>query len=338
MSGVMRQLGMYVPQPEVLTDQSNPRGFGEPQWVVDLHSALLSRARVHASDARPTAWASADAVVTEVIRTRLGAWIAEQAAEAAAAGSAELVIKDPRLSWFLAMWVDAAKRCGATPCVVTMLRPPTEVVASKSKSYGGRMADSSRTAAWVNMMLHTELATRDVRRAFVRYHDLLDDWTTVMFQAGETLQLHGVKHAATDNIRRVHQFVDPALRTVTVGWDDVAVPAALRALAAQTWEQLNALVDPDVEQAPVRQRLDELRAEYTTLYGAAERIAESSIIGARSSPPLPLPVEDAPVVARPLSLVDRVAQTVPHMIRAKIPPSVRRKTMKGLARLRGGRR
>ena len=214
MAGVLRQLGLYVPQPEVVADNTNPLGFGEPQWVVDFHNALLSRARVHASDARPGAWDIVAKTVTDVVRTGLDDWVTEQFAAAASVGTTELVVKDPRVSWFLPTWIEAAGRADARACVATMLRPPAEVVASKSTYYGGRMADGSRTAAWVNMMLKTEFMTRATPRAFVRYHDLLDDWTTAVYRAGEQLGLVGVEATSTDNIRRVHQFVDPRLRRV----------------------------------------------------------------------------------------------------------------------------
>ena len=35
------RLGLHVPQPEVGSDATNPKGFGEPQWVVDFHDELL---------------------------------------------------------------------------------------------------------------------------------------------------------------------------------------------------------------------------------------------------------------------------------------------------------
>ena len=44
---------MHVPQPEVIADSSNPKGFGEPQWAVELHDRLLSEAGVQVSDSRP---------------------------------------------------------------------------------------------------------------------------------------------------------------------------------------------------------------------------------------------------------------------------------------------
>ncbi len=56
MAGLMQILGLHVPQPEVVADETNPKGFGEPRWVVDHHDRLLKEAVVQVSDARPEAW------------------------------------------------------------------------------------------------------------------------------------------------------------------------------------------------------------------------------------------------------------------------------------------
>ena len=56
MAGLMRIMGLHVPQPEVVADDTNPKGFGEPRWVVDHHDRLLKEALVQVSDSRPEAW------------------------------------------------------------------------------------------------------------------------------------------------------------------------------------------------------------------------------------------------------------------------------------------
>ena len=212
MSGALQTLGMHVPQPEVVADETNPKGFGEPQWVVDLHTELLQRCNVAVSDARPAAWFEAGRLANiERLRTRLHTWLEEQFAEAASTeGGPELVVKDPRLAWFLGLWRSAALRCEAAPAYVTMLRPVTEVVGSKQRYYSTRFGEIDRTAAWVNMMLHTERATRGSQRAFVRYEDLLTDWTIPLFGIGQRFDLFAVKSASANDIRKVHQFIDPA--------------------------------------------------------------------------------------------------------------------------------
>ena len=53
MAGMLGQMGFQLPQPEVKANDTNPRGFGEPRWVVDLHTRLLRQRRVTVNDARP---------------------------------------------------------------------------------------------------------------------------------------------------------------------------------------------------------------------------------------------------------------------------------------------
>ena len=105
MAGTLRTLGLHVPQPEVVADSTNPKGFGEPRWVVDLHTELLARSNVQVSDARPRAWLDTGTTSGDhATRERVAAWLEEQFAVAD-----ELVVKDPRASWFLGL--SGSKRC-----------------------------------------------------------------------------------------------------------------------------------------------------------------------------------------------------------------------------------
>ncbi|MDN5853908.1 MAG: sulfotransferase family protein [Actinomycetia bacterium] len=334
LAGMLRQLGVHVPQPEVVPDQTNPRGFAEPQWLVDFHDELLERSRVQVSDARPRAWFEAGRPTTrEGVRQRATDWLEEQFEH-----TDELVLKDPRLAWFLGLWRVAAIRADATPCFATMLRPPTEVVGSKQKYYNGRLSNAHGTAAWINMMLHTERATRGSDRVFVRYHDLLDDWTSSLARTGDALALDRIRTASTDGMRRVHNFVDPSLRRVTLTWSDVEVPDRLRELADATWDLLGGLADTQGPTDDAYAGLDELRDAYTRYYEESEAVANSSLIAARRTalgqppavavPPAPVgpPAADPPASVpepgggRLTRLVDRI----PHDQRAKIPPGLRR--------------
>ena len=76
MAGTLRTLGMHVPQPEVVADATNPKGFGEPRWVVDLHAELLQRSNVQVSDARPRAWLDTGTTSGDhATRERVTAWL-----------------------------------------------------------------------------------------------------------------------------------------------------------------------------------------------------------------------------------------------------------------------
>lgn len=276
MSGILKHIGLHVPEPEVAADRTNPRGFGEPQWVVDFHDTLLKRVNVHPGDARPSAWYDAGKAGTrEPNRARLAQWLDEQFEVAPS-----LVVKDPRIAWFLGLWKAAAGRAGARTGTVTMLRPPTEVVTSKNTYYGDRLGDITRLAGWTNVMLFTERATRGTPRSFVGYHDLLADWTREVSRVGEELRLAEVTHAGLRSMQEIHQFVDPQLHRVRATWDDLAVPPSLRELAQETWEHLGRLTDAAQDTADLQRTLDELRRRYGDLYADAEALAASSIAAA----------------------------------------------------------
>src|SRR3712207_1493729 len=76
---IVGNLGFHVPEPWVAADDSNPRGFGEPQWVVDRHTALLRQANVQVTDARPSAWANAARLcLDERVSAEVREWLQDQ--------------------------------------------------------------------------------------------------------------------------------------------------------------------------------------------------------------------------------------------------------------------
>jgi hypothetical protein len=272
-SGILQRLGYHVPPPEVPADATNPRGFAESQWVVDFHTRLLKRSGVSVADARPSAWAaSARTCLDAAVVTELRGWLQTQLALAD-----HLIIKDPRISWFVPLWRRCADELGAPPRFATMLRHPAEVIDSKQRWYGGRQGEISRAAGWLNQTLFTERATRDAPRLFVRYDDLLADWTREVTRAGEVLDLELVRCASPRAMRSVHEFVDRDLRRSRGGWDHLSLPEPLRALAEQTWQELTG-----ERRFP---ELDALRGSYADLYAEAEALAHSSIAAAGRTRP-----------------------------------------------------
>jgi hypothetical protein len=334
-TGVLRHLGLHVPQPEVLPDETNPAGFGEPQWVVDYHNRLLRRTGVQISDGRPSAWQRAEELASQGddVRDRLQSWLAGQLEQAD-----ELVIKDPRLSWFLELWGVVAQRLGAEPLFATLLRPPPEVVGSKQKYYDARVGEVARLADWVNMMLHTERATRSSDRVFVRYADLLDDWETTIRWVGDTLGLRAVQTAQPTCLHEAGALIDLRLRRVQLTWDDLDAPAALVDLAQRVWDHLNRLAEPGGDVPAVHDALDALRIEYVRMYADAEAMARSSVLAAkreaqRRERRLLLLRPDATRLAR--SATQRISARMPHRLRTVMPTRVRSAFRRQMDKLRG---
>jgi hypothetical protein len=308
MAGILGQLGFHIPQPEVKADETNPRGFGEPRWVVDFHTRLLQRRSVTVNDARPEAIeiAGRDAPAAQ---RQLTAWLGEQFAVAE-----DLVVKDPRTVWFLPLWMRSAAELGATTSFVTMLRHPAEIVTSARKYYGPAQSAASRAGAWVSLILQTEQATRGAPRAFVRYEDLLRDWESEIRRTGRMIGAGDLAAVERSSHPEVDRFVDPSLHRERVGWESLDVPPRVRELADEVWERIQGLAGPDGDTAAPAPELDAARERYGAIYAEAEAIAHSSVSAARrrglaqasqgSSPPVPLRV--------------RIARRIPKRFRRRL--------------------
>ena len=316
LTGILAQLGFHVPQPEVKADDTNPRGFSEPRWAVDFHSKLLQARRVTVNDSRPKAFEStADAAEDPATHAELSEWLGGQLEEADS-----VVVKDPRTGWFLPLWTRSSADLGVEARYVTMLRHPAEILASAAKSYGDWQSPASRAAAWVNITLETEHATRGSRRAFVRYEDLLDDWPR---EIGRTAELLELPKLTGGNLRErfpgVDRFVDPTLHRNRIRWDELDVPERMRDMAEQVWSQLQPLADPGGDTPELHRTLDEARAAFGELYREAESIAQSSITAAK---PRRKAKKKAP--PPPPSLKVRLARRVPAPARRRLRKALRR--------------
>ena len=324
-TGMLQRLGSYVPQPEVPADETNPRGFAESLWVVEFHTELLRKAGVLIVDGRPSAWAQTAKIdLDRGVQRKLRKWLDEQFQH-----GDDVAIKDPRLLWFLPLWRRCAEDVGASPKVVTVLRHPAAVVDSKQRWYGGWMGEVAKTAGWLNQTLFTERATRDTRRTFVRYDDLLDDWTLAMGRVGKTLDLAFLREAGVAKIRSAHEFVDKSLSRSRASWDGFEIPTALREQTEHVWELMLQLADVGEGDArPVLDSLDEAREAYIRLYGEAEGIAQSSIVMARRRPAL-----DPGASPRVAGLIKRI----PEQHRRKVPPRLRNIIVRALSASPGRR-
>jgi hypothetical protein len=277
-AGLMSRLGVLIPKPEVAADRTNPRGFSEPRWAVEFHKGLLKKLGVTIEDGRPEAWQIAEQVMSrQPARERLTAWLQDQVSQS----DGRIIVKDPRLAWFLALYRDVAKELGLRLDVVTMLRPPGQALKSHQLAYGTNTTTTTRMAGWLNMMLFTEERTRDLPRVFVRYEDLLTDWSAELERVGQTFGLRLLEATTPEQRAYAGELVDSGLRRSTSTLDELGVPPDLQQLAEKSYAALSALCcDPADSQAA--RRLDECRDEYVTIYRKAEEITRSTVTAAQA--------------------------------------------------------
>lgn len=283
-SGTLHHLGLHVPGPYLGANRSNPKGFFESTWALHFHKGIQKRAGIEDFDGRPEAIELAHRAVTEQDRDRLRAWLSEQHGT-----HPQIVVKDPRSVWAQRLWRDVASEVGLSIRYLSMLRHPAEVVGSRA-TYYAKDADAERRrsyeiasiARWVNSSLVSERETRGERRTFVPYAELLQDWRAVMGRVGRELglsydgDLSGPPHP-------VDEFIDPDLRRVRVGWDDLAVPAPLQQVAQQVWDCLGVLSTSEGAESTASARLDALSEDYARLYVDSRAICIDAVDAARRS-------------------------------------------------------
>jgi hypothetical protein len=279
LAGTLKRLGLHVPQPEVEASETNPRGFYEPQWVIDFHKRHLKELALFNIDSRPAAVGLvADYLASGATTDELRGWLSEQLS-APERGGAQIVVKDPHAFWFARAWEDASSDLGADLRWLTALRHPAEVVGSRDIAYLSSQSDelrltkeTSNVAGWVHAALLTEKAGRGSRRAFVKYVDLLADWRAALAPVQEQLELDFDTDLSSPPGERephaVDDFIEPSMRKSQLTWDDVATPDWLKDMAEEVWQLLGVLTTAPHDEATLA-RLDEVHEAYVARYADA---------------------------------------------------------------------
>ncbi|HEX5986865.1 MAG TPA: hypothetical protein VFY86_10115 [Nocardioides sp.] len=266
-TGSLKMLGCYVPQPEIPANEANPRGYFEPKWTVEFQKRVLADAGVRTLDARPEAYDLMQPTCAKAeFRDELREWFATQLK------APQIVVKDPRSFWLRNLWVPVASDLGVETRFLTMLRHPAEVVGSRDMHYL-KNADESRRLAretgnlggWINVALTNEYVGRESPRAFVHYTDMISDWRKAMLDAGEKLGLTYDADLTSDAHHPIDDFIDSSLRRSQLDYDDLDVPDQLVEIAKTVWENLDALSKDPYDEAAMKSN-DELREAYGQLH------------------------------------------------------------------------
>ena len=293
LAGTIKRLGLHVPQPEVEASETNPRGFYEPQWVIDFHKRHLKELALFNIDSRPAAVELVARYLDSGEPTaELREWLAGQL------DAAQVVVKDPHAFWFARAWEDASRDVGADLRWLTALRHPAEVVGSRDIAYLSSQSDelrltkeTSNVAGWVHAALLTEQAGRGARRSFVRYVDLLADWRAALAPVQQQLDLELNTDLSAPEGQRDHHdvddFIEPSMRKSQLTWDDVRTPAWLREMAEEVWQLLGVLTASPHDET-TQSRLDAIHDDYTARYADAvaltfDHTRAESVLAAREA-------------------------------------------------------
>ncbi len=184
-SALTRVLGLRgatLPAEPIAAASDNESGFWEPSEIVNIHEEILKSAGSSWDDvaAFPSSWFASDDA--PAYKRRLHAALDRQYGAAPL-----LVLKDPRLCKLVPLWLSLLAELGITPLFIVATRNPLEVAASLKKR--NSFQDSKSLLLWLQHFLAAEWSTREHRRTFIAYEDLLEDWRGAVAKIGQDLQV-----------------------------------------------------------------------------------------------------------------------------------------------------
>jgi len=200
-SSLTRVLGLCgaalprTPLPPV--PDNNERGFWEPTPIVRAHDRILDQLGTTWDGPMPPDTPIRDEWVEE-----LAGLVNDQYANAPL-----IVLKDPRVSRLVPLWMRVADSMRLRLACVIALRHPEEVAMSLARREGYARDKSLRL--WREYTLSAERYTRDLPRVVVPYEWLLADWRSQIVRIAKTLDLALDPDADAPGVER---FLDARLR------------------------------------------------------------------------------------------------------------------------------
>lgn len=165
------------------------------------------------------------------------------------------VIKDPRNSLLLPLWVEALRAQGRTPYMFICLRHPQEVALSLAKRDG--LCIQHGLLLWLRYSLDAERYTRALPRTFVRYDGLLQDWRAELVKAAADL---GAPVSTVDEAiaAQVDAFLQPGERHQRVDLRTADTQPQLLEWVEAAYQALATLADGDHGEGSASQACAEL--------------------------------------------------------------------------------
>jgi hypothetical protein len=177
---VINLLGADIARDLIPAKPDNIRGFWESSAITAIHDDLLNAMGSEADPfdpvSLPVGWQ--DTKQAERAKFRLIDHVESEFSD-----SRLFVVKDPRISRLIPLWLDVLQTRAIDVIVVIPFRNPLEVAASLAQRDG--LSLPKGLLLYLQSYLDVEFISRARRRIFIRYDSLLDDWRTFQTQLAE---------------------------------------------------------------------------------------------------------------------------------------------------------
>ena len=201
---MLGSLGCRLPKTLLEPNEYNALGYWESSEISELNDAILESAGSSWDDweAFHQGWYASP--VADEFRRR-----ARTVLENEFGDSRLFVLKDPRVCRLLEFWIDALKDIAAAPVIAVTIRNPLEVAASLH--HRDMIDPSIGLLLWLRHVLDAEEASRDRRRVFVRYEDLLGNWGETAIRLGRELGVIWPKRSSSSEME-IEAYLTPSQR------------------------------------------------------------------------------------------------------------------------------
>ncbi|TFL15941.1 hypothetical protein [Jannaschia formosa] len=183
LAGLLNTLGGDGPATPMQATKENPQGYFESERLHRLHDDMLRSAGTNWCDYRPIPETWLRSSKADEYREYLGAAIEKEYGR-----SGFFVVKDPRVCRFASLWIDLLYEMGVEPIAIHISRNPLEV--AESLHARDNFSRDYSYLLWLRHVLDAEVSTRDLRRSFTSYDNLLENWPGVAQKLGDELEIH----------------------------------------------------------------------------------------------------------------------------------------------------
>ena len=202
---MLGSLGCRLPKTLLEPNEYNALGYWESSEISELNDAILKSAGSSWDDweAFHQGWYAS--LVADEFRDH-----ARTVLENEFGDSRLFVLKDPRVCRLLEFWIDALKDIAAAPVIAVTIRNPLEVAASLH--HRDMIDPSIGLLLWLRHVLDAEATSRDSRRVFVRYEDLLGNWAETAIRLGRELGVIWPKDSSSSSEMEIESYLTPSQR------------------------------------------------------------------------------------------------------------------------------
>jgi hypothetical protein len=262
---VINLLGADIARDLIPATSDNARGYWESAAAIGIHDDLLNSIGLPPTDpfdpfSLPTAWQ--DTEQAQRAKCRLMSHVKTEFAR-----SSLFVVKDPRISRLVPLWIDVLQALNICVIIIIPFRNPLEVAASLAQ----RDAVSLPKALllYFQSYLETELASRGLPRVFVSYDTLLRDWRSFQSHLHELSSLRFSPPSPTVKAE-IDRFLTTDLHHHRVGREELVRHPDVPAVLVELFDVMCKAADIR-DDLPGRVSFDHLRATCEQVGGLYRR-------------------------------------------------------------------